>query len=86
MAGQLNRGHDGVGLIRNHLLRNEIRDMYDKSTIQTMSMKKATMMVSVVYIGPRATEEEEIEFLDRVDRLAGTRAVITGDMNARHSA
>lgn len=65
-------------MIVNPLLLYEIRGKYATTTVQVI-------MVTIIYISPRATAKEESEALDRLHRLSGTRAVITGAMNANHT-
>lgn len=83
---QLNRGYGGVGIIIHPLVPYEIRDRYSTSTIQTITATLMSTTVSVVYISPRATAEQETTALSRIHKISGERAVVMGDMNARHTA
>lgn len=82
----LNRGYGGVGVIINPLLQYDVRDKYVTSTVQSVTVKVSGTTIPVIYISPRATAEEELRALDRLHKLAGTRAVIMGDLNARHTS
>lgn len=84
-AKRLLRGYGLVSVIINLLLRYEIRSYYATNTVQAITVQVASTMVTVIYISPRATAKKETDPLDRLHRLSGTKEVIMGDINARHT-
>lgn len=82
---RLNRGYGGVGLIVHPLLKYHLKDKFSSPTIQSITVKLTALTISIIYISPRAPAKDVATALDRLHRISGTRAIIMGDMNGRHT-
>lgn len=79
------RGHGGVGLIVNPLITFEVMTKIARPEIQAVTVKMGSVVVTSIYVAPRAKKEEEIQVMDMINRISGDKAVIMGDMNSRHT-
>lgn len=77
-------GYWGVALILNPVIAYKKIDQYASPTIQYATVSVANMIVTVLYISPRAQKDEELEVLARINQLNGGTAIIMGDLNARY--
>lgn len=82
----LARGHGGVGIIINSLLQYDIVYKTSTQTIQCVTAKVNSVMITVLYISPQARPGDVSTILDKIKHLSGNQAVIMGDLNGRHTS
>lgn len=84
-AERLNRGHGGVGIIIHPHLPYKTKSRLFTGTIQTLTLVIAATTISVMYISPKATSQNELTAVSRLQRISGPHAAIMRDLNARHT-
>lgn len=77
------RGHGGVGVIVHPLIVCHTVDKYSSQTIQSLTVRISSTTILIMYINPRAKRAEEINALEKVNRVSGQKAIIMGDINTR---
>lgn len=78
------RAVGGVALIINPIMPFEVIDKTIQPFVSKHYGKNAGMVVTVIYVSPKAKQCEEGTILRRLNKLSNSQAFIIGDLNARH--
>lgn len=79
-----NKGFGGAALIVNPMIKYSAVTKISTTTTQMITIRTRGMTLTGLYISPKATKEDEKSIRTAIDNLSRGRAIIIGDLNARH--
>lgn len=84
-VARMNRGYGGVRIIINPVLPFTSVRKYPSQTIQALTVRVLSIVVTTIYISPRAKRDEEKEVLEKIQKMSGGCPIVMRDLNARHT-
>lgn len=82
-ATQCRIGYAGVAWIMNPLLQYRKMDKYATLTIQFITVKVGDIIMTVLYVRPRAAKDEELFVFNKLNHMSGSITIVMGNQNAR---
>lgn len=83
-VGVMGRPYGGVALFMHPLVGYQLVEKRASTSLQYITVLSAGIHLTTVYISPSATADEVTDFLERVHTMQRGKAVVMGDLNARH--
>lgn len=83
--GRLGRPMGGMAIYINPLIRYKLVEKKATKHCQYITVIVGHVHITMVYISPAATKHDMEQFLARMQVIKREKAVIVGDLNARHS-
>lgn len=81
-----NKGFGGVAGILNPLLRYNVVARISIRAFQSLTIREKGVTITGIYASPQAMGDEERVVLAKIKKMSTGKALIIGDVNARHKS